>query len=164
VLWLPAFALMRESAFVAREHRPPAHVTRRGIPLFFGEPARALASATGEATVPPLCSDELVFAMQWTAPATVLGTFPGAPAVRESEVLAVDAGERDAVLRELGDLVSRAATTSGPVSIRPVGENDRRVELYLDGSGHQTWSPAARVDGELRLYCEGLGVIVSGAA
>ena len=153
---------MRESDFDAREYRPPDYMATRGIPTF--DEARAARLVASIPSVPhveqllPLHSDELVLAMQWTAPGEILGTFPGPAVVRETDVLTVSTGDRDECLRDLAALLRGARAASEPVVLRPWSEADERIEFYLDTPGHPVWSPLARFDGVLRLHFEGIGV------
>lgn len=163
VLWPPAFAEMRDDGDDAGEHRPPDYVRRRGIPRF-DEPRAAtlcasLPGAPDVAQLPPLRSDELALAMQWTAPGEILGAFPGPVVLRAPDVVAVSSGDRDACLRELAALLSRACSESAPATLRPWNEGDERIEIFLDTPGRPMWSPLARVGSVLRLHLDGVGVV-----
>lgn len=159
VLWLPAFEEMAGDAPLAREYRPPEYF-ERGIPLFFEPSVTALLEQVhgfpAVAELFRLRTNELTLAMQWTAVAEVLGTFPGEVRLRHEDVIAVSHGEREMRIREVERLLREGAAASAVVTLRALQPDEEAIAFYLDAPGHPAWSPLAIVGGEPVLHLDGL--------
>jgi hypothetical protein len=148
VVILPAFKLLEGSDWDLGNDGPPCFMAREGIPLIAG---RVLADLRLQAPdlpaldrLPPISAREVALALQWEAPARVLGEFPDPATTRKELVLAVSREDPDPFLA-LDDLLQNALADRRLVTL--LAGPTEPVTFYLDQSGYPEWKPLV-FDGE----------------
>ena len=155
VVWLPCFDRLANDGV---EYRPLDFLRSRGLPFFEGSQARRLGELLPlfhSDVTPALAAREVALLTQWLAPCHVLGKPGDALRINRDLIIATPAGELQAVLEQLDDLLKDALSDGAPVAPAPAKPGPA---LYLDaGKNTPTWTPfVADYAGRLRLSFDGV--------
>lgn len=156
LLLIPAFRAMLEESGphhpagapgMVFQHEPPYSIESKGIAYLTGSALGQLASLVPQfcelGRWPALSGKEVVWLLQWRAPAKVLGELPESPRVHRELVIAADPGEPEEHLPVLEKLLTEAF--AGDHSVTLTAGN--LVTFYLDQPGVVEWTPLAYSDG-----------------
>jgi hypothetical protein len=146
ILLVPAFAEMEKGNWERDEYSPPKFIKNRGIPVFDGNLSLQLLEILNEyqmvsvQDLKPLSPSELCKAMQWEAPAHVLGKYPDRPKLDRSRILYCEPIELSNAVDLLDRHIEVLATSEQQLHIDQTAVS---VKFYLDRSIPSEWSPIA---------------------
>lgn len=165
IAMLPAFErMLRDPDWSVPHFWPPPYLVA-GMPTVLSWSADAWAHL--RSVVPSLreardvqapTARELALLLQWMAPASLLGTFPGPVALCEDALMAVSHGEHDDAVRDLRTGLAAALRHETPLQ----SASGVEVEFTLDLPGMPSWSPLLHVDGRLALHSTALPGLIPG--
>lgn len=161
VLVLPSFDYVwAEVEHERHEYRPPHYLRERGIPYFDRSTFERLNAQNPEfpafEQIRQLNIREATLLFHWTAPAQVLGV---PPQIRVNDGI-ITGGSKGDYLKRLPNIIHDHYNETSNALLRPLGESDRVISIFLDAAEFIDWK-ALVVDGsEYRLVVDSKFVVV----
>jgi hypothetical protein len=159
VVWVPAWDKMEDGQWEMSEYSPPSFMQSRGAPVL-SAPAwdrlRDLHRGLPDArALPPINSREAARLCQWSAPGSVLGTFPAVPRTRRDLLIAVTEGdlgdEAECIDRCLRDhYEAKHDMELGPQQIYVAP-----IEFWLDLPGTLSWKSFGHINAQTCFLIDG---------
>lgn len=151
VILLPDFARMADDQWALNDYRPPDYFGSRGIPVLPDVLAKTIPALPWPHELPLITGQELVHAIQWTAPWNIVGRFLDLARVRREDVIATSEPDLPSAIDRFERALARMASSADEILLDTRGDGALPVSFYLDDPGATEWVPGFSLGGEIAL-------------